>query len=227
MRCLGELDVGIGDDLDAIAPRIQEIEKRPVHHARARGLGEPAHARTVVDHQAKMPAAVPVRLLGLAQRQELVAHIDESLALAAAAQREAEDAAVEGKCLLDVADFKRNVIDADKAGEGGGHGGYSLGEAEVLALASMWSPAVIVAMGELQAEEGAIRRNRAPCSCCTPMYATTSPMWATRTLRGSRRKAEFKPERSSAGSKSRTAVRAARGFSNQHWYVNQIATFCH
>jgi hypothetical protein len=33
------------------------------------------------------------------------------------AQREAEDFSVEGERLVDVADFERDVIDADQAGE--------------------------------------------------------------------------------------------------------------
>ena len=69
-----------------------------------------------------MPVAVLVRRLHFAQRQELVAHVDERLALAASAQREAEDLAVEGERLLDVADFERDVIDADEAGKGEGIG---------------------------------------------------------------------------------------------------------
>jgi len=53
-----------------------------------------------------MPLAILVRLLDLGQRQELVAHVDKDLALLAPAQREAEDFSVEGKRLLDVADFR-------------------------------------------------------------------------------------------------------------------------
>src|SRR4029077_1059996 len=107
----------IGDHLDAVAPRIEEVEERPVYEARAGGLGKVAHLGAVVDDQAEMALAIRVRRFGLHQRQKLVAHVDEGLGLAAPAQREAEDFSVEGERLLDVADFERDVIDADQAGE--------------------------------------------------------------------------------------------------------------
>ena len=68
-----------------------------------------------------MALAIRVRRLFLHQREELVAHVDEGLGLAAPAQREAEDFSVEGERLLDVADLERDVIDADETGQGG-HG---------------------------------------------------------------------------------------------------------
>ena len=69
-----------------------------------------------------MPRAILVLRLGLHECQELVAEVDEGRSFAAAAQREAEDFSEESQRLLDVADFKRDVIDADEAGEGGDHG---------------------------------------------------------------------------------------------------------
>jgi hypothetical protein len=62
-----------------------------------------------------------MRRVGLHQRQKLVAQIDEGLALAAPAQGEAENLAVKRERLVDVADFQRDVIDADEAGQIGGH----------------------------------------------------------------------------------------------------------
>src|SRR5438045_2129574 len=40
LRRLGELDVRIGDHLDAVAPRIEEVEERPLQQARTGGLGK-------------------------------------------------------------------------------------------------------------------------------------------------------------------------------------------
>jgi hypothetical protein len=68
-----------------------------------------------------MARSVPMRRVGLHQRQKLVAQIDEGLALAAPAQGEAENLAVKRERLVDVADFQRDVIDADEAGQIGGH----------------------------------------------------------------------------------------------------------
>jgi len=45
---------------------------------------------------------------------ELVAHVDKGVALALATQREIEDAGIPGKCLVDVADLDRDMVDADQ-----------------------------------------------------------------------------------------------------------------
>jgi len=63
-----------------------------------------------------MARPVLMRCLGLHQRQKLITQVDEGLAFAAPAQGEAENLAVESERLVDVADFKRDVIDADEAG---------------------------------------------------------------------------------------------------------------
>src|SRR5262249_23172397 len=55
-------------------------------------------------------------VLGRHEGNELVAHVDEGLILAPAAQGEIEDLAVEGQGLLDVSHFERDVIDADQLG---------------------------------------------------------------------------------------------------------------
>jgi hypothetical protein len=47
------------------------------------------------------------------ERDELVAHVDERHARAAAAQLEVEDRAVEVERLVDVADFQGDVVQAD------------------------------------------------------------------------------------------------------------------
>jgi hypothetical protein len=87
-----------------------------------------------------MPPAILVRRPGFHQRQKLVAHVDEGLAIAAPAQGEAENLAVEGERLVDVADFERDVIDADQAGQGGGHGGVPV-RGDAKGLVDMWGGA--------------------------------------------------------------------------------------
>ena len=70
-------------------------------------LDEPGDGAAVVHHDAEVAGTVAVLpRIRLCQVDELVAHVDESLTLSLAAQREVEDAAVEGECLLDVADFE-------------------------------------------------------------------------------------------------------------------------
>jgi hypothetical protein len=121
MRRLRKLDVGVGNHLDAVAPGIDEIKKRPIHQFGTCRLGETLHRRAVIDHKAEMPLAVLVRRLHLHQRQKLVAHVDEGLSLAAPAQRELKELALNGEGLVEVADLERDVIVADQTGVGG-HG---------------------------------------------------------------------------------------------------------
>src|SRR5207248_10188258 len=115
---LGELDVGILDDFDAVAPGIEEIEEGAVDHFGAGRLGTRLHARTVIDDKPDMPPLDPRLLVVGDARQidELVAHVDESGALAAAAQIELEDLAVPVQRLVDVADLDRDMVDADQPG---------------------------------------------------------------------------------------------------------------
>src|SRR5262249_58962933 len=75
-------------------------------------LDEVADGGAVVDHEAEMAPVVPVLVLRLHEGDELVAHVDEGLVLALAAQGELEDAAIEGQRLLDVTHLERDVIDA-------------------------------------------------------------------------------------------------------------------
>ena len=59
--------------------------------------------------------STPDRVVGhQGQVDELVAHVDEGVALALAAQCEIEDAAVPLERFIDVADLDRDVIDADE-----------------------------------------------------------------------------------------------------------------
>ena len=71
-----------------------------------------------------MSPVVAGLLAALLKCKKLIAKIDECGVLALAAQREFEQAAVEGKGLLDVAHLERDVVQSDRAGFAGlGHGG--------------------------------------------------------------------------------------------------------
>src|SRR5439155_20229282 len=116
---LGELDVVVADDLDAVAPRVAEIEEL-AGQGLDTGLGHrPAHRLLVVDHQAKVPAIVGRLLAALLQGQELVAEIDESHAVALAAKLEIENTAIERQRFLDIADLQGDVVETDGAGLAG------------------------------------------------------------------------------------------------------------
>src|ERR1051325_5111151 len=96
MGRLRELDIGILDDLDAVAPGVEEIEEGAFNHLGAGRLGAFFHARAVVDNKADMPPLDSALLVIRHPRQidELVAHIDKRAALVLAAQIEIENLAV-------------------------------------------------------------------------------------------------------------------------------------
>src|SRR5262249_53712412 len=115
VRRFGELDIVVANDLDAIAPRIEEIEKWTGQWLDTRCGERAAHRLLVVDHESEMTAAVGRLGAALLQREELVAQIDERRGLALSAQLELEQTAVEGQRLLDVADLERDMVETDGA----------------------------------------------------------------------------------------------------------------
>src|SRR5215472_3490072 len=106
MRRLGELNIGVLDDLDAIAPRVEKIEERSGQEPSARRLDPRAHAGAVIDDEAEMPALVFVAGFGFHQIDELVAELDESIAGPFPPEREIEDLAVKFESLVDIAHFE-------------------------------------------------------------------------------------------------------------------------
>ena len=113
IRRLGELDVVIADDLDAVAPGIEEIQE-PAGQRLDAGLRERLADRVlVIDHEPEMTPVIGGLLAALLQREELIAKIDEGRGLALAAQLEVEQPTVEGQRLVDVADLERDMIEAD------------------------------------------------------------------------------------------------------------------
>ena len=112
VRGLGELDVGVADDLDPVSPRVHEIQERAGEGGDAR-VGKRLPDRILVIHdEAEMTAVVRWLLATLLQRDELVAEIDERIRIAPAPELEFEKPAVERECLVDVADFERDVIES-------------------------------------------------------------------------------------------------------------------
>src|SRR6185312_327537 len=92
---LGELDIVVAHDLDAIAPRVAEIQKRTVDRLYPRGLEGSARRLLVVDNEAEMPAVISGLFASRLQRDELVPKIDEGHRLALVAQLKIKDAAIE------------------------------------------------------------------------------------------------------------------------------------
>src|SRR5262245_60085379 len=113
VRRLGELNIVVADDFDAVAPRIPKVEKRAGQWFDP-GSGQLLADRLlVIDHETEMAAVVGGLLTPLLQREELIAKIDERCCLALAAQLEFEQAAVERQSRIDVADLESDVIETD------------------------------------------------------------------------------------------------------------------
>jgi hypothetical protein len=112
-----ELDVAVADDLEAVAPRVAEVEalRAAAQHVEPLPPHGLARGVDVVDDEAKV--AVVVRRLGatLRQRDELIAHVDERHPRHASAKLELEDPPVEGQRFVHVFDLERDVVDADQA----------------------------------------------------------------------------------------------------------------
>ncbi len=69
----------------------------------------------VVHHEPEMATVVRRLAAALLQREELVAQVDEGHVLAFPAQLEVEEAGVKRQRCLDIAHFKRHVIETDGA----------------------------------------------------------------------------------------------------------------
>ena len=113
---LGELDVVVADDLDAVAPGIAKIEEGSVDQGDSGGVERLAGRLLVIDHQAEMAAVVRRLPAALLQGDELVAQIDEGHGVGLAAQVEGEETAVERQRLFDVPDLQCDMVEADGAG---------------------------------------------------------------------------------------------------------------
>src|SRR2546423_1348469 len=97
VRRLGELDVVVADDLDAIAPRIEKVEEPAGQWSNARAGQRLAHGLLVVDHESEMAAVVGGLGTALLEREKLVAEIDEGRSAALAAKLEIEQPRVESQ----------------------------------------------------------------------------------------------------------------------------------
>src|SRR5271156_6656549 len=115
VRRLGELNIVVANDLDAVAPRVPEVEERSRQRLNA-CLGQcSTDGILVVNHKAKVAPVVWRLTASLLKREELVAKVDEGHMLAFAAKLEVKYPSVERQRFLDVAHFKRDVIETHDA----------------------------------------------------------------------------------------------------------------
>ncbi len=111
LRRLRELDLGVGDDLHLVSPRVEE--RVAAEDLRARFACGRDHRRLIVDDEPEV--AGRIRALGpsFGEREELVAHVDEGHPVHPAAQLQVEQSPVEVERLVDRAHFEREVVDSE------------------------------------------------------------------------------------------------------------------
>src|SRR2546423_727220 len=112
---LGELDVVVADDLDAIAPRVEKVEKPAGQRLNARVSQRFADCVLIVDHQSKMAPVVSALGTALLEREELVAQIDEGRGRALTPKLEIEQSTVKSQSLFDITDLESDMVEANGA----------------------------------------------------------------------------------------------------------------
>jgi hypothetical protein len=94
------------------SPGIEEVEASPGDNLDPRLLEHASRGLLIVDHEPEVPVVVARLPAPLAEREELVAHVEKGHSRCPTAQLEVEKPAVEGECLLDIADLEGDVVDA-------------------------------------------------------------------------------------------------------------------
>lgn len=105
-----ELDVGVRDHLELVAPGVDERVAADLQAGLRRGVYDPLH---VVDHETEVAMAIGWVRRPRGKGDELIAEVDEGHPPGTSSQLEVEDPPVELERLLDVADLERHVVDAE------------------------------------------------------------------------------------------------------------------
>src|SRR5205814_4316744 len=115
VRRLGELNILVADDLDAVTPRVEKIEKRSREGLDSR-VGQCFAGRfLVIDHKSKVTPIVGGLHAALLERNKLVSQIDDGHRVAFASKFEFEQAGVESQSRFDVTDLESDMIEPDDA----------------------------------------------------------------------------------------------------------------
>ena len=116
-RRLRELDVAVVDDLDAVSPRIAEVEPAAGQDLDARPPRGPPHRLLVVDDQPEMAIVVAAWARPSLSARNWSPMSRNAMPRRPSAELEGEEPAVERERLLEIADLERDVVDA-RAGPG-------------------------------------------------------------------------------------------------------------
>jgi hypothetical protein len=98
---LGELNIVIADDLDAVAPRIAEVEEAAIYWGDASSQKSAPGRLFIIDNKTEMAAIIRGLRATLLKGDELVTQIDEGHTITLATKLELEETAVKGQRLLD------------------------------------------------------------------------------------------------------------------------------
>src|ERR1700676_2388083 len=113
VRRFSELDILVRDDLYAVAPRVEKVEKRSGQGLDARVDQRFASGLFVIDYKPKMTSIVGGLCTALLERNELVSQIDERHRIAFASKFKIEQPTVEGQSRFDVTDLESDIIETD------------------------------------------------------------------------------------------------------------------
>jgi hypothetical protein len=114
MGRLGELDISVLHDLDAIAPRIEKVEEGSRQQLSACGFDSDANTRAIIDDQPKMPATILMWVWRFHEVDELVAELNKGVARPFPPQGKIKNLAIKVEGLLDIANLEGDVVDADE-----------------------------------------------------------------------------------------------------------------
>src|SRR2546428_5067788 len=115
IRRLGELNILVADDLDAVAPRVEKVEKRSREGLDSRVAQCFAGGFLIIDYKSKVTPIVGGLRATLLERKELVSEVDEGHRIAFASKFEIEQAGVESQSRFDVTHFEGDMIESDDA----------------------------------------------------------------------------------------------------------------
>ena len=113
---LRELNRGVVNQFDAIAPGVEKILKRTGQQRNSHLLELVEDRLAIVDHQTEMAFVVGRLAPASGKVQELIAEIDKCHRIATAAQLEIEPGAVKFERLVDITHFEGNMVNTNRAG---------------------------------------------------------------------------------------------------------------
>lgn len=114
MLCFRELDILVGNDLEAIPPRIVEVESTGRNPLDITFVKPSLDDGRIINNKADVTVGITSGqgLFGFSEGEELIAHVEEERRLGLTAEIELEDRGIEVERSVEIADFERDMVDA-------------------------------------------------------------------------------------------------------------------